>query len=201
MYPYHNKIKQRIKNNELLRYEYVEKYKSISPCLLLYFETEPKIRPIAFALVILLITSFYGCKNEQPDQDEQMIRQLHEDYVSGWLSGDEEKIIGLLVEDSRIQPNSMKTIEGKKSIRDFWFPRDGSQTLINNYTTEIISLNILDTLAVSTHTSHLDWTYKKDSLDFGMLQKGINTTLYKKQADGTWKIWRSMWTDTYSETK
>lgn len=46
MYPYHNKIKQRIKNNELLRYEYVETYNSISPCLLLHFSTDPKIRPI-----------------------------------------------------------------------------------------------------------------------------------------------------------
>ena len=46
MYPYHNKIKQRIKNNELVGYEYVEKYKSISPCLLLHFDTEPKQRPI-----------------------------------------------------------------------------------------------------------------------------------------------------------
>ncbi|RXQ95902.1 hypothetical protein EO244_06260 [Ancylomarina salipaludis] len=46
MYPYHNKIKQRIKNNELKDYEYVDQYKSISPCLLLHFTTEPKIRPI-----------------------------------------------------------------------------------------------------------------------------------------------------------
>lgn len=46
MYPYHNKIKQRIKNHELITYEYVDKYRQISPCLLLHFETEPKIRPI-----------------------------------------------------------------------------------------------------------------------------------------------------------
>ncbi len=46
MYPYHNKIKQRITNKELLRYEYVERYKNISPCLLLYFSTKPEIRPI-----------------------------------------------------------------------------------------------------------------------------------------------------------
>lgn len=46
MYPYHNKIKQRIKNGELVSYEYVEKYKAISPCLLLHFSTEPLIRPI-----------------------------------------------------------------------------------------------------------------------------------------------------------
>ena len=46
MYPYHNIIKQRIKNNELSGYEYVNEYNSISPCLLLYFSTEPKVRPI-----------------------------------------------------------------------------------------------------------------------------------------------------------
>lgn len=46
MYPYHNKIKQRIRNNELIHYEYVDKYKNISPCLLLFFSTNPQIRPI-----------------------------------------------------------------------------------------------------------------------------------------------------------
>lgn len=46
MYPYHNKIKQRIKNNELTGYEYVDEYKSIKPCLLLYFSTEPRVKPI-----------------------------------------------------------------------------------------------------------------------------------------------------------
>ena len=46
MYPYHNRIKQRIKNNELISYEYLDNYKSISPCLLLHFESEPKTRPI-----------------------------------------------------------------------------------------------------------------------------------------------------------
>tara|TARA_R110002050_G_scaffold141251_1_gene266272 strand:- start:26911 stop:27123 length:213 start_codon:yes stop_codon:yes gene_type:complete len=46
MYPYHNKIKQRIKNNELTGYEYVAKYKAISPCLLLYFSSDPQVSPI-----------------------------------------------------------------------------------------------------------------------------------------------------------
>jgi len=46
MYPYHNRIKQRIVNRELTSYEYVDKYKDISPCLLLYFNTDPYVRPI-----------------------------------------------------------------------------------------------------------------------------------------------------------
>jgi hypothetical protein len=46
MYSYHNRIKQRIKNEELTGFEYVEQYKDIKPCLLLYFSTEPTVRPI-----------------------------------------------------------------------------------------------------------------------------------------------------------
>jgi hypothetical protein len=46
MYPYHGRIKQRINNRELTGYEYVEEYNGISPALLLYFDTDPKIRPI-----------------------------------------------------------------------------------------------------------------------------------------------------------
>ena len=46
MYPYHNRIKQRIKSKELKSFEFVDRYKSITPCLLLHFYTEPKIRPI-----------------------------------------------------------------------------------------------------------------------------------------------------------
>ena len=46
MYPYHNKIKQRIRNGELSGWEFVDRYKQISPCLLLYFVTSPFVRPI-----------------------------------------------------------------------------------------------------------------------------------------------------------
>lgn len=46
MYPYHNRIKQRINNQELESWEYVDEYNGISPCLLLHFSTEPKVRPI-----------------------------------------------------------------------------------------------------------------------------------------------------------
>jgi hypothetical protein len=46
MYPYHNRIKQRIRNGELEGYEMLKSYKDISPCLMLYFSTEPLTRPI-----------------------------------------------------------------------------------------------------------------------------------------------------------
>ena len=46
MYPYHNRIKQRIKNGELVGYAFIDNYKNIGECLLLLFNTPPFERPI-----------------------------------------------------------------------------------------------------------------------------------------------------------
>ena len=46
MYPYHNVIKKRIKNGELLGFDYVENYRNIGECMILFFSTPPFERPI-----------------------------------------------------------------------------------------------------------------------------------------------------------
>ena len=46
MYPYHNTIKKRIRNGELVGHEFAENYKNIGECLLLHFSTPPFERPI-----------------------------------------------------------------------------------------------------------------------------------------------------------
>ncbi len=46
MYPYHNKIKQRIQNGELTGYDFVRDYGRIGECMVLYFKTYPFERPI-----------------------------------------------------------------------------------------------------------------------------------------------------------
>ena len=46
MYPYHNKIKQRIRNGELVGYEFVDDYPGIGECCVLKFSTYPPVRPI-----------------------------------------------------------------------------------------------------------------------------------------------------------
>jgi hypothetical protein len=46
MYPYHNHIKKRIQNGELLGFTFVDDYKDLGPCLVLEFSTPPFVRPI-----------------------------------------------------------------------------------------------------------------------------------------------------------
>lgn len=46
MYPYHNRIKQRIRAGELISCEFREDYPGIGECLVLKFSTHPTQRPI-----------------------------------------------------------------------------------------------------------------------------------------------------------
>lgn len=46
MYPYHNRIKKRIRNGELEGYEFVDDYPGIGECLVLRFNMLPIFRPI-----------------------------------------------------------------------------------------------------------------------------------------------------------
>jgi hypothetical protein len=46
MYPYHNRIKQRIRNGELKEHKFVVDYPNNGEALVLTFSTYPHIRPI-----------------------------------------------------------------------------------------------------------------------------------------------------------
>lgn len=46
MYPYHNRIKQRIAAGELIGAKFEKKYPGVGECLLLIFNTAPHLRPI-----------------------------------------------------------------------------------------------------------------------------------------------------------
>lgn len=46
MYPYHNRIKQRIRRGELIGYAFVDDYPGIGEALVLKFSTYPPQRPI-----------------------------------------------------------------------------------------------------------------------------------------------------------
>lgn len=46
MYPYHNKIRQRIKAGELIDHYFVDDYPGIGEALVLVINTQPFVRPI-----------------------------------------------------------------------------------------------------------------------------------------------------------
>ena len=156
------------------------------------------MKPI-LSVFLLSILILFSCQKEGDktnlDPETKSILNLHQSYIDGWLEMNESKVVDLFEENSRIQPSSLNPVSGKENIREFWFPKDGSQTIIHAFETELLGVAIKDTLGISTHKTLLDWSYEKDTIKMGMIQEGITTTLYRKQEDSSWKIWRQMWTD------
>lgn len=63
MYPYHGCIKKRIMAGELVKWEFVKDYPNIGECLVLYFSTQPFVRPIRPHSYHRYVDSLAGTKN------------------------------------------------------------------------------------------------------------------------------------------
>ena len=104
-------------------------------------------------------------------------------------------VLALFEAEPRISPNKLCPIEGLEDMRAFWFPEDGSVTTIHRYEAEDLGVSVLGELGVTTQKTILEWSYKKGDTRMARVQEGINTTVFRRQSDGKWKIWRKMWTD------
>lgn len=152
---------------------------------------------IRCALAIIFIYGITLSCTEKPapvSADEEALRTLHEKYVQGWLNNDRALILSLFTPDARLQPSGLTPVKGLEQIRQFWFPDDHSVTTVNAFSTELLWLQVMDTMAVSTQRTRLDWSYHKDTLDSHAIQSGIATSIFKKR-NQEWLIWRQMWSD------
>jgi ketosteroid isomerase-like protein len=123
------------------------------------------------------------------------IRKVNSDYVSSWLNNDKEGILSLFEKTAMLSPSGLRPVKGIKDIEQFWFPNDSSVTTIHTFTNEILNLSIDGDLAHSTQKTFLSWSYVKGGTTIKKDQWGIALTVYRRQADNSWKIWRQLWTD------
>jgi len=146
-----------------------------------------------FGLLSLSCVIILSCSKDSPDQ--QAIRTVNQNYVRSWLDGSEAGVLSLFEDEAVIVPSGMAPIRGKKAITEFWFPKDSSKTIIEKFSNEIISISVDGDVAASIQKDILSWSYEKGSMKMARDQWGFTTTIYRRQADGSWKIWHQMWKD------
>lgn len=132
---------------------------------------------------------------------EDSIRSIQKKYTEAWLQGNEDEVVGLFETSASISPNGNTAIKGIEAIRAFWFPKDSSVTKINDFKNEIVSVTIDGATAFTSQKTFLSWTYSKRDVQISKDQWGYAMTVYRRQADGEWKIWRQLWTDVKSINK
>ncbi|MDX1619108.1 MAG: DUF4440 domain-containing protein, partial [Balneolaceae bacterium] len=99
----------------------------------------------------------------------------------------------LLAEDAIIMPSGIRPISGKKDIGRFWWPDDGSTTIIDFYETEIEEISGEGRLAYVRGTGHLEFSYENGGEMSEHSSDNMFLMVVRKNDDGQWKIWRRMW--------
>jgi uncharacterized protein (TIGR02246 family) len=146
-------------------------------------------------LIILFILCVAGeCAPRNEAQTE--IERINSDYVRFWLEGNSDGVLSLFTEDSMLQPSGLSPVKGITAINAFWFPNDSSITTIHKFDSRMINLEVQGDLAHSTQETFLSWSYEKGDTRLSREQNGVALTVYQRQQDGRWKIWRQLWTDT-----
>jgi ketosteroid isomerase-like protein len=152
-----------------------------------------------FTWYLITILTFSGCAEKQlsnlSNDDIEQIKKINSDYTNGWLDNDAEKVLGLYSESATIIPSGLSPIQGKEAIKEFWFPNDGSTTVIHYYNLEILDISGTNDLAYTYEHGNLSFTYEKEDFRLDRKAESHAITIYKKNESGEWKVRKRIWTD------
>jgi len=153
------------------------------------------------ATIVGLLLGLSSTFGQNVENDDTAIREIEKEYRAAWLSMDEARVMALFDSDVTIVPASVGPLHGLDAIRRFWFPKDSSRTTIHQFTHEILNVSVNSDIAQSSQKSFLSWSYEKGEIRIGRDQIGYAMTIYRRQEDRQWKIWRRLWTDVWSQDK
>jgi uncharacterized protein (TIGR02246 family) len=152
-------------------------------------------RTVLFLLLPLTITA------QTSTSDESAVRRINEAYVNAWLKNSEEKVMELFEENGSITPSGVGYFKGHEKIRSFWFPKDSSITVIDKFENKIIKLEFSNDVIVAFSNSTISWHYQKGDFKMAKDQEGFALTFFRRQKDGSWKIWKQVWSDLWAKDR
>jgi len=143
-----------------------------------------------FLLTLMLLVSVPLLANED---EEARIQAAVEDRYKEWLAAANKKdaaaLTNLYDENAVLMPKEEEPVIGKTAIAEYYKklvadPHFVPFTLALNWN----SFHVVDDIAIATSVFEGDVTRNGKQIHF----RGKNLLVWKKQADGSWKIFRYM---------
>ncbi len=145
----------------------------------------------AIAMLILIGCTHIDSASEDlkmttQTEDIDAIKQLNDDWKTGWLTGDSELILSLYADEPILMPQDQPIVVGKDAIRPLY------QAVLKDYSFK--SQGSVEEIEVSG-----DLGYFRTSYTFSAIPKaggepldvtGKTIFIVKRQRDGAWKIIR-----------
>lgn len=142
----------------------------------------------SFLLLGLLVT---GCARTEPAANPDEIRQQYDAYNAAFESNDVNAILAFYTDDAVRLPSDGSIITGLATIRDSMVVfREQNDYVLDEYSAPQIQVS--GDLAVTYSTFDEHWT--SNATGETTRQVGRWLVVWERQADGSWKISKEMWT-------
>jgi uncharacterized protein (TIGR02246 family) len=154
-------------------------------------------------LIVGLMAATVSCgpqplsKEELMNLGEQQVSSVRKAIADGYLhwidatkAKDVDAVLALYTDDAVVLPDHENTITGKGAIREFykrWYGGKGKLIKQQFEDTRIL----MEGSDVAIETADYSGTMNVDGKDVQF--KGKNMVVWKKDTDGSWKIFRDIW--------
>ena len=152
-----------------------------------------KICTALFAVILLggLIASSFASQQLAP-ADDASIRRACAAYVSAWLANDKPAVLATLADDAVLLPaHGRPAVVGKPAIEAFWFPPASPPSSVDAFTSVVDEVGGVTGFGWARGSFDLTFTYDGKTRS----QHGTYLMLFRREADGVWRITHRMWDD------
>jgi uncharacterized protein (TIGR02246 family) len=151
-------------------------------------------RGVVFLGIVVLFLAHLHAKVSDESRESQKIRASIDQNYRSWVQATKRKdvaaVLAIYADDAIVLPPGRDPVTGRDAIREFYKEYySGSWKLLDEQFTNT-SLVLRDDLAIET----AEYSGQIDQAEKGRIRfKGKNLVIWKRQQDGSWKLFRDMW--------
>ena len=149
------------------------------------FFTKPKLKMKKVAIIALAF-AITGCNQQEIDTkaEGEKIMQLSREWSAAAATGDVEKTVSYWADDAVLMSEGMPPLEGKKAIRQMVEESFKIPGFRINWQPQRVEVSKSGDMAYIIEDSQVSYP---DSTGKSMTQKNKAVSIWRKQADGSWK--------------
>lgn len=157
-----------------------------------------KTRNAVAGLVFLTGTACSGSQSSAlSEADLAEVRAADGAYAAAWLANSPEQVMATLTADGVIVPSGNPAYQGPEAIREFWWPAGSPPATVTRFDQVQREAGGSGGLAFIRGSFELVFDYEGAEYT----GSGEYLSLFRRTADGSWRMSHRMWSDRPSDTE